>query len=37
MFLDMFLLGVASGLLSYVMARVSYMLWQMGMPAQMLM
>jgi hypothetical protein len=35
MFLDMFLLGAAAGLLGYVIARTSYMLWQMGMPAQM--
>jgi hypothetical protein len=35
MFLDMFLLGAAAGLLGYAIARVSFALWQMGMPTQM--
>lgn len=35
MFLDMFLLGLAAGLLGYVVARVSYELWRMGAPTQM--
>ena len=30
MFVDMFLLGLAAGFLGYVVTRISYELWRMG-------
>jgi len=32
MFGEMFLLGFAAGFLGYVVARISYELWKMGVP-----
>lgn len=32
MMLDMFLLGVAAGLVGYLTVRISYALWQIGVP-----
>jgi hypothetical protein len=34
MFLSMFFLGLAAGLLSYVVIRVTYELWKIGAPTQ---